>query len=72
MRKNMSDDHNNKRNNVWYIISLGLLLYMVLYYLIDKGYLTLQLILHWLPGIIAVGLMTICIMRFIWFIRKIR
>lgn len=68
----MSDDHNNKRNNVWYIISLGLLLYIVLYYLIDKGYLTLRLILRWMPSIIAVGLMIICIIRFIWFIRKIR
>ncbi len=68
----MSDDNNNKRNNVWYIISLGLLLYIALYYLLDKGYLTLQLILRWLPGIIAVGLMIVCIIRFIWFIRKIR
>lgn len=32
----------NDQNNVWYIVSLGLLIYIILYYLIDKGPLTVE------------------------------
>lgn len=66
----MSNDHNNQ-NNVWYNVSLGFLIYIVLYYLIDKGLLTVERMLSALPCLIAVSIMIFCIKIFIRIIRKL-
>lgn len=72
----MSDDQNNhnNQNSVWYIVSLGFLVYIILYYLIDKGLLTVERVLRALPYLIVVSMiiiLIICIKIFIRFIRKL-